>query len=215
MPDLNAGAGTLVRDGLFISINVHADPETAHLAAPFDEAQARLVGAKNAHTSADTAAIKASALAAARYRPVRETLGALGTGLFGHFNSRTVKGYVRVFPMSPTDLLALPNDKRDKALENVRLAALSPETPKELAQKVKAYDVALRASQAADKEEKAAAKALAESIAAEKEVADAWQTAVRVLKSALEQIFPRDAKKVASYLPNRAKKRTAKAAVPV
>jgi hypothetical protein len=210
MPSLTKGAGSIIRDGIYIIANVKADPDTAAEAKLVFDPQGLVVKAVAARRDADTAAIESGALLVRRLSTAQEAVVALGIKAFGHFGSRTAPEYLRLFPVAPSTLVAASTAARTAGFAALAKALASPDLPKELAASASAVTAAYAALDAAAAADATATEALRQAVAAEKAAADAWHTAVRTLRGRLIMLFPRDAKRVTSYFPPR--KRAAKAA---
>ena len=203
MPPLDSTAGATLRDVIYSNAHIKADKETVQLVGTLSPHQVKLKKAIGARNDADTAAIEASAVTDAAWTGVRAALQAFGTKAFGHFVKRTEPGYLRIFALSPTDLLGLTEDKRKEALDKVLKAGHAKETPKELAAPVAAFAVALQAWQDVQTAEAAAVEGYQDKVGALKVAVDEALTAVRKLKGQLQTLFPRDARRVQSFFPRR------------
>ena len=213
IPDLSQGAGSLIREGQYILANVKADPETAADAALLAGPQATLSAAVVARRDADTAAIEAAAVATRRLSAAQRAIIAFGVKAFGHYGSRTDPGYLALFPMAPSALANSAGADRAVRFAALRKATQVDALPQELRAAAAAVHTALGAFDAAGLADGAAAAAFKAAFAQEKQATDAWQTAVRTLRGRLIMLFPRDAKRVASYFPQA--RARAKAAKPV
>ncbi len=210
MPSLTLGAGSIIRDGIYIIANVKADPATAGDANLVLVPQAAVVKAVTGRRDADAAAIESGALLARRLSAAQEAVVALGIKAFGLFGSRTAPEYLRLFPVAPSTLVAAPAAVRTAGFAALAKALAAQELPKELTAGAAAVAAGFAALDAATAADAAANEALQQAVAAEKAAADTWQTAVRTLRGRLIMLFPRDTKRVNSYFPPR--KRAAKAA---
>lgn len=210
MPSLTLGAGSIIRDGIYIIANIKADPATAGDAQLVSVPQVALVSAVTARRDADAVAIESGALLARRLSAAQEAVVALGIKAFGHFGSRNAPEYLRLFPAAPSTLVAAPAAARAAGFAALAKALAQPGLPQELSGAAAAVTSVFAALDAATLADAAANQALRQAVAAEKAAADAWQTAVRTLRGRLIMLFPRDAKRVNSYFPPR--KGTAKAA---
>lgn len=203
MPSLTLGAGSIIRDGIYIIANVKADPATVAEAHLVVVPQSVVVKAVTARRDADATALESGALYDRRLSAAQEAVVALGIKAFGHFGSRTSPEYLRLFPAAPSKLIAAPTATRTAGFAALAKALAAQELPKELAASAAAVKDAFAVLDAASAADAAANEALRQAVAAEKATADTWHTAVRTLRGRLIMLFPRDAKRVNSYFPAR------------
>ena len=201
LPSLAATSGNLIRDGIYVEAQIKADPETSALGNVLETPQEVLEKNVAGRRQADKAAIMASAVADFRLNAVQRAIVKFGNQCFGHFTSRTAPGYLLIFPTAPNTVANANPSDRVQAFGDLRKAATSGMTPKELAAPVKVLVTAIDDWTAGVGASAKANDALEQASKAEAAAADDWQTAVRKLRGKLIDLFPRDVKRQRSYLP--------------
>lgn len=213
LPSIATQSGNLVRDGIWTLSRAKPDPRVNGFLPTFQAAQDQLLTTMANRRNADTLAIEAAGATAYAFAQVRGAIISLGTKAFGFYESRTDAKYLWLFPTSPSLLAATPLDKRAKAFDELVERAKDKGTPKELAEPVKNLVAAVTAWKAAVEAEEKAGKVVATALAAERNAADIWHTAVRTLKYQIATVFPRDAGQVNSYFPKAPASKKGKAEV--
>jgi hypothetical protein len=201
LPSLTAPSGAVIRDGIYILSQLHADPETAGLHVLLENPQELVEKAIAARRDADKKAIMANAVADFRLGAAQRGIVAYGIKVFGHYGDRSDPGYLAQFPEAPSAIANVTPGERAKAFKKLRDAVIAPAVPKDLQVHAKVLVASLDEWTAAEALSAKATDGLKAASAVEQAAADMWQTAVRKVRGSLIALFPRDVKRQRSYLP--------------
>lgn len=199
----------------FTGSTTKADPETVSfsplIAAPVSSLKQKIA----ARQEATDAIADAQGVVAYRERLLKELVLAVSRKAFAHFASRTAPGYLKILPRAGSDILALPQADRRKALLAMSDALAEKGLPADLAQLGKDLTVAQKNRDTAEAGVVTAELTASKARGVESEARDCVLVAYRTLHAQLTLKFPNDKARVESYFRSPTVKKAAKVAAAV
>jgi len=200
LPHIKASLGALLELAWYAVCAVEADPDVNGLQKQIADARLSLRKARDARNDASDDLVKARALRGIALMAVGKWLRQLNLDTTAAFGGKKKSlDFLRIFPLSPSKMMAQASADRVISVQNVLKALAHPATPKSLAPHAKSGEALLKAFTTREAGVVAAQAVVKDRIDDIRVIRKTWFTAYRSLESALALKFPDDAERVNAY----------------